>query len=287
MVTGLAVFLEMSLLPLLGSARMGVSVRFQGSAPLPPVTVGITVLFKAVSQLSLPGSQDRWGKGGRFTISPCLPAMAVNTDVLFKASQPHLLVSAEMGKGKGCCLFWGEILLLPLLHSRLKYEGYISTSPPLPYSLELRWAPNCICCHCLVFPSSCLFYSCQYSHFQMFQHVDLSSVFVCWGEDPLLSYSCLTCEFKRRNKGINSLCHNADIFMWLFHYKNMSVLPLGIRDSFDHAGVLSSNLSHSVPSNCWNWPNYNIVQKILTNSAKPDLFQQSVVPWLGVTLFNR
>ena len=83
-----------------GLCQDGCKCMIQGSAPMPSVTVGITVLFKAVSQLSLPSSQDQWGKGCRFTISPCLPAMAVNTTVLFKASQPHLLVSAEMGKGE-------------------------------------------------------------------------------------------------------------------------------------------------------------------------------------------
>lgn len=35
--------------------------------------------------------------------------------------------------------------------------------------------------------------------------------FVCWARDPLLSYSCLTCQFKERNKEAFSLCHEADV----------------------------------------------------------------------------
>lgn len=231
MVTSLAVFLEMSPLPLVGSARMEVSVQFQGSAPLPSVPIGINVLFKAISQLSLHGSQDRWGKGGRFTILrlPMPTSNGCQYRCIVKASQPHLLVSADMGKGER---------MMPVL-------GRNTASAPLTlqvevWGLHLNFSTPTIFIRAKVgtklylLPLSCpslilLFYSCQCAHFQMFQHVDLSSVFVWWGEDLLLSYSCLTCKFKRRNKGINSLCHKADIFMWLFHYKNMSLLPLEIR----------------------------------------------------------
>lgn len=84
--------------------------------------------------------------------------------------------------------------------TRLVCEGCSSTSPLLLYSLEPRWALNCICHH-HPFPSlttpSYLPYSFQYA--QMSQCVDFSGVFVCWANEPLLS-NCPMYKFKGRNE---------------------------------------------------------------------------------------
>lgn len=54
------------------------------------------------------------------------------------------------------------------------------------------WAPS------LTFSLSGFRHKLQYTYFQRYWHVDLSVMFVCWAEEPLLDYRCLAnCKFKR------------------------------------------------------------------------------------------
>lgn len=73
--------------------------------------------------------------------------------------------------------------------------------------------------HLQPLPLSHLLYSSQEAHLWMYHWVDLSGIFVCCAGDLLLSYSCLTCKCKGRNKGVLSFCHDADVtLLLLFHH---------------------------------------------------------------------
>ena len=89
------------------------------------------------------------------------------------------------------------MLLPPLLLPRTASSATMAREPGLQAPLSL-------------FPQFRLLCVFQSTHLQMYRCVDLSSVLVCWVEEPLLSYGCFTsCGLKSSDKGSISCCHDA------------------------------------------------------------------------------
>ena len=74
----------------------------------------------------------------------------------------------------------------------------------------------------------------QSTHLQMYACVDLSVVLLCCLGNPLLVNECLfCCNLKGRDKGNNSLYHNADITHELFIFKEINSLS-SVLKTFSH-----------------------------------------------------
>lgn len=60
----------------------------------------------------------------------------------------------------------------------------------------------------------------QLTHLQMHTYVGLLGVLVRYAENPLLVYGCPTgCNLERRDKGSNSLSHDADVTFSVFYFR--------------------------------------------------------------------
>lgn len=171
---------------------------------LPAVLCYLRCFFCLYWVLSLPVPPRRVGEGqawrGRFmSLQVCLLASHGGSQSI--ATTP-LCGASALVTGFSCN---GHQLLRPHCCFCLSYP----TSPLLLPQLGLEWV--LLWPLFLPFPLShlpCLF---QYAYVQMFQFMNLSDAFVCRA-DPLLNYSCPTFNFKERNKGVFSLCH--DVYNW-------------------------------------------------------------------------
>lgn len=85
-------------------------------------------------------------------------------------------------------------------------------------------------CPSFLFPCSL-----RYTHLQMFQLEDFSDVFVYWERNPLLNYSCPTCNFKGRDLEV-PLCHHAVDVIPVFLY--ISSLLLNTSKRLSLKGVI-------------------------------------------------
>lgn len=122
--------------------------------------------------------------------------------------------SVVMGRGERWCFFLGDHCFCPSYTAGSSVNP--AASPPLLPSPEPRCVLGCICSNALFHPCPPLLL------IQICPPSDVltggsfrSGIFLYWAGGPLLNYNGLTCNFKKRNKRVFSLHHDADITLWV------------------------------------------------------------------------